>query len=372
MRILIPSIVDPSKSKGGAWTAARGLLSAIRIALPDASVEWLALPDIPRMEHRLRQAGAIAAAFTDERVPAKVRFTMDGEFRQRLARRLADVRPDLVMVNGSDLLWVLDEIPSHVPAVMIFNNVEHELYETQVRAYQRFPLLGHLLRRDLRALERAETSLLSRIPGAIFFSVADRSWAVRRKPDLDSILTPPVFDYEVRPRNRGKTQKKVLGMLADFTWWPNKRDLSWLCDNVLPAVEDRVELHLWGRGSERAAKGSTPLVAHGFVDDPRDAFEASDIMIAPAQSGAGVKVKVAEALFNRVPVIATPAAVRGLDLPRPGPVRVCADASEWISFLRSPGLEDLVATPVTDEAAFQFEPESLHSSLREFLTRMVS
>src|SRR5688500_6955970 len=109
MRILIPSIVDPSKSKGGAWTAARGLLHAIRIAVPEASVEWLALPDMPRIEHRVRQSAALAAAFSDERAPAKVRFTMNRDLRRRLAQQLTEVRPNLVMVNGSDMLWVLDE-----------------------------------------------------------------------------------------------------------------------------------------------------------------------------------------------------------------------------------------------------------------------
>ena len=56
-------------------------------------------------------------------------------------------------------------------------------------------------------------------------------------------------------------------------------------------------------------------------------------MIAPIVDGAGVKVKVAEALYNRVPIAATSFAVRGLPLHTRSAIRICDSPQDWIAFL---------------------------------------
>jgi hypothetical protein len=110
--------------------------------------------------------------------------------------------------------------------------------------------------------------------------------------------------------------------------------------------------------------------AHGFVDDPRDAFSACDIMIAPIIDGAGIKVKVAEALYNGVPVVATPFAVKGLPTGSSTAVRVCDTAPEWIAFLSSG--EAICHAGRTVDAYLQeaFSLPTAAGLLRDFLNPM--
>lgn len=59
-------------------------------------------------------------------------------------------------------------------------------------------------------------------------------------------------------------------------------------------------------------------------------------MICPTFSGGGVSIKLAEAIYNGMPVLARPFPVRGVQLPPDPAIGVLDRACEWVSFLRSP------------------------------------
>jgi hypothetical protein len=103
------------------------------------------------------------------------------------------------------------------------------------------------------------------------------------------------------------------GFLAHFEWWPNRVALEWLLRDVLPRVVRRdLRLDLFGAGSTRFVNADSRIVAQGFVEDVARVFATSDVMLCPTHTGAGVNVKFAEALCNRVPVLGTRVAARGL------------------------------------------------------------
>ncbi len=103
--------------------------------------------------------------------------------------------------------------------------------------------------------------------------------------------------------------------------WSRKENLSgllWFVDNVLPYLKSRLHFFLIGSGLEKkmaerlAGKGFEVL---GFVEDPIKIIARTQALIAPLFKGAGVKVKVIDALSIGTSVIGTEVAFEGIECP---------------------------------------------------------
>ena len=364
----MPSIVDPAEARGGGWTVTRGLIEAIHAALPEAEINCIAHPAPDRGSHLLRQLTGVTRSALGDELPAKGLFTRTRKFRNRLANALAHELPDLVIINGADLFWVLDALPQDLPVVAVAQNIEQDLYARQVAlAIKKWPPLARILESDLQKLRQYEWDGMKRAGRVIFLSEEDRSVAVNACPGIASRVIPPVFDYEPASREVKIRDRIRIGMFADFTWWPNKLSLDWFMTEVWPSVTSNVELHLIGYGSEDAARGEGRTVSHGIVRHARDAFPMCDFMIAPIVDGAGVKVKVAEALYNRVPIAATSFAVRGLPLQARSAVSIFDSPGDWIAFLNGDATRSLANRTVPLETAAWFSTRRVADLLGKFL-----
>jgi len=157
-------------------------------------------------------------------------------------------------------------------------------------------------------------------------------------PGLDALVVPPVFDYAPgqRPAAREPGGGLQIGFPANFDWWPNREGLRWFLREVFPYLGDGAQLHLFGEACDGAAPRHPRIVAHGFLPVVQEVWMACDFIVCPIFSGGGVNVKLAEAVYNGTPVLASTFAARGLPL-KPDPCLILLDsAAEWINFLRSP------------------------------------
>ena len=100
-------------------------------------------------------------------------------------------------------------------------------------------------------------------------------------------------------------------------------------------------------------------------------WDQVDIMICPVRTGAGVNIKLAESLYNRMPVLATTHALRGLDCqPRSG-LAIIDSAEEWAAFLNS-SQADLLATQLpSEELSRQFAADRHIGKLENFIGEVV-
>ena len=373
MRILMPSIVDPAEVRGGAWTVTRGLIAAIRLAWPRCVIECMSLKALGPTRHAIRQGVSVAASITFGGLPAKMRFTRTGSMQRSVLSAIAASPPDLILINGSDLMWLIDELPPGIPVAVVAHNLEQDLYSRRIAALGKLrPLASLLLANDFRRLGAREARGLEQAEAVIFLSEEDRREAGKYVRTPRVAVLPPVFDYEPRARAPRKEGRLSLGMFADFRWWPNRVSLDWFLEAVWPSVGDRCHLHLMGSGSDTLSSGIRNTTSHGFISDPRDAFAMCDLMIAPIIDGAGIKVKVAEAMYNGVPIVATPFALRGLPSEPVSSVKVCDGRDEWIAFLSSGDAWLLADETVTPATAGMFSVSSVAPIIQELLGGMTN
>src|SRR5262249_18906831 len=125
--------------------------------------------------HSVRQAASIARSLVYP-MPAKAAYTFSRNFRDRVMKRVNREHFDLVIINGSDLLWLDAILPHAIPRLLIVHNIEHLLLAAQAATLERsFLPLQPILRWECRRMERFETAGIRSVKNAIFLSSFDAS-----------------------------------------------------------------------------------------------------------------------------------------------------------------------------------------------------
>jgi hypothetical protein len=324
-----------------------------------------------RPVHWLRNLRAMLRAVVSP-VPAKVLRFKSAGFEHRLAALLARDHFDLVLVSGIEMLWCRPLIQHRAALVYLSHNLEADLYRRQLN---RLPRWLPFARHDADKLEVFEHREVNRVDAVIAISPCEREVLSKLAPGIPMFSVPPTFSYE--PWKGAQADLPAadglpirLGFLGNFSWWPNRSAVDWFLAQVWPETPEHFELHLFGRGSEHMAQAPR-VVGHGFVDRLADVWEQVQIMIQPVLVGNGLNIKVAEAAYNRRPMIATQAAIDGFGF-EPDPAIVIADsAEEWISFLRGEGPCDLLHRQVSPVNAEHFDSRRNADRLARFIGPVV-
>jgi hypothetical protein len=300
-------------------------------------------------------------------LPAKALFARRRELQVRIREAIRSRRYDIAVLNGGDMLWVLDELPPRMPTVLVAHNLEHRLLEQQLADHL---ILGPLFRRETVKQRRYELEGFSRVCGVLFVSAAEMVWSIEQVPEIRALHVPPLFMQSPAGRTLQRKDRLRLGYLADFAWWPNCRNWLWLMDEVLSRVRRSVEVHVFGRHSDGIAPRDG-VVVHGMVSDLKAVWNQVDFMVCPIRAGAGVSIKVAESLYNRMPVLATPQAVRGFACASGAGLAVIDRAEAWAAFLDSPDADQLAAEAPSEELRGQFSLDRHVEPLDQFIEDVV-
>jgi len=297
----------------------------------------------PRMPHRLRQVLSLArAAFSP--YPAKALFHMPPGILPRLARRIAAVSPDIIVISSADLLFCR-AVTGDVPTVVVAHNIEQALYAAQVdAAARRLPLARPFLTADLRKLQKMETEGLEAACTILAVSTADAAWFERHGIATPVFVLPPTFAGPLPAHRRPPPSRPLrLALIAKLSWWPNRLGCEWLIRDVMTKLPPGVaELHVYGPGSQAVDDPARGVHGHGFVERLSDVWADNHISVCPIDQGSGVNVKLVESLVNGMPVLTTTFGLRGLPPFGCDPaVHVCDGADAWIEFLRSGAAESL-------------------------------
>lgn len=114
----------------------------------------------------------------------------------------------------------------------------------------------------------------------------------------------------------------------------NYEGCLWFFENVAPLIDKPTTFKIVGRMfPKEKLVNKNPLIkveVLGFVDDPYDILTKSTALVTPLFQGAGIKVKVIEALACGVPVIGTDIAFEGLPKQFSGFMRLCEKPQQYV------------------------------------------
>ena len=197
------------------------------------------------------------------------------------------------------------------PVVLRVQNVESQLWRMVARIK---PRLAWLARREARYMAAHEARAVARTTTTIALTDHDGcilggalGMAARRIR-----IIPPPF-----PSPLSMTEEPLEGdpaiVLVAGGWLPNRDSTRWFFASIWDEIKHLMpgaQIHVFG--------GKTPntAAAVNWERAPSDSitlFRRGTILVVPLRVASGIRMKILEAWARRVPVVATPEAVSGLD-----------------------------------------------------------
>ena len=242
----------------------------------------------------LAERGRVAAIA--RRDPPWVVGSEVAEARRALPRLVRAWRPDVVQLEFLAMARYASAVGETRPAtVLVHHDAAPDGRDAPTSAWARHA-------------RRALTS----VDALVVFSEEDRRRSVGLGPERIHVIRPGI---DLPPPAEGPGRGIVF--VGSFAHAPNLEAALRLAREIHPRVRSRLpdaELTLVGADPPAGLAGLPGVVATGRVADAAAFVNAAAVVAAPLASGAGVRIKVLDALARGRPLVATTRAVEGLEL----------------------------------------------------------
>lgn len=322
MRILVVTPSPPHPTRGGAAIRNWHLIAAARAA--GHHVEVLTFdtgtdgaPSAPRRSLPARAAGLLFA-----REPDLVRRLGAADLRPHVAEAIERGRIDLVQIEGLEM-W--PSLPArHGRTIYDAHNAEATLQSRAARQAWRDRDLPRAAYSALqsRALRRYEAAVLRRADATIAVSPADAAALRRLAPERAIDLVPIGVDTAYYAPGLAAPPEAVFDVLFTGTmdYRANADAAGWFLRAVWPRIRSAnadARLGIVGHRPGRSLlryDGRDGVTVTGAVGDDRPYMAGAKVYVLPIRFGAGVRVKLLNAMAMGCAIVTTPAGAEGVDV----------------------------------------------------------
>jgi hypothetical protein len=179
--------------------------------------------------------------------------------------------------------------------ILVAHNIESHLSEDKLNSrYIRW------LYNVKSRLERYENNIFKAASAVICISSLERD--IIRQCNSRVIQVLPSFGHAAIDTIESEIPR--FGFIGPESWAPNKRTVNRLISKCFPKVVRHFEFVLAGAGWESLRISSSQKFRNlGFIDEVDDFWRNIDVLLAPTQQGAGVNIKICEAIYHGIIVI---------------------------------------------------------------------
>lgn len=237
---------------------------------------------------------------------------------EAVVKRLEQSDIDLVHIESFYLMPNLPEtLP--VPVVLAEQTVEYLAYESYAKDSGR-KLLKPFLYADVNKIKKWERHFWLKSDRVVAVSSEDKSLIERLEPKVKPVgVVANGVDVDYFDATGKKLPKEpTVLFVGNYSWLPNVQAVKYLVEKVWPRIlKAKPEAKLLIAGyrptkeilSYKRIKGIKVL---GPVEDVREVYKKSHLLLAPVFWGKGTRLKVLEAMASKTPVVSTPEAIEGI------------------------------------------------------------
>jgi len=348
-------------------------------ALRDVGVEnWV----VQRPASHVREVAAAVAADPAVLAAAAVVPVRALEMRifwlglRGLAERAAsEWRPDVAVVGHDMAAGWARGLPGSVPAVLTLHNLTWHWYRSRARR-SRQPA-ATVLRAEAARYRRYLLAQLPRYSAAVAVSTIEAE-ELRRTVETPVSVIPTGVDTQAlrpAPEQEGPPRLVFTGTLG---YPPNSEGIRWFADHVWPEVRRHVpdvQLDVVGRDpppsvQELGHREGINMIGPVPVMDPY--FARAHAVVVPILTGAGIRVKIVEAMAAGRAVVSTSLGWEGLPHVQPDRHLLVADdpiefAMAAVRLLEQPDLRHRIARDARLLAERQYDWRRLGDEQEEVL-----
>jgi glycosyltransferase involved in cell wall biosynthesis len=300
--------------------------------LRDAGAEnWVAVRPASPVEETLRAVAAdprvLAAAVTSPVRALEMRVFWT-RLRDLIHRAVEEWRPDVAVVGHDMATGWARGLPPALPALVTLHNLTWQWYLSRARRASGLHAL--LLRAEAARYRHYLLRQLPRFAAAACVSTNEASELASVYSGRIETIPTGVDTQLLAPAPEQDGPPRVL-FTGTLSYPPNSQGIRWFAEEVWPAVTRDLpdaRLEVVGRGptAEVLALGERPgITVVGPVPLMDPYFAHAHVVVVPILTGAGIRVKIVEAMANGRAIVSTSLGWEGLPDVLPGEHLLAAD-----------------------------------------------
>lgn len=227
---------------------------------------------------------------------------------------------DYVYLNRPDLANIyIAGLRCHTSAKIIYQG--HDLHH--LRLHRQFELSKDIkIYREANKLKLIEQSVLPKVDVVTFFS--DTEVDIVKEMNLGCRITDniPLYIFDIKAKqciNYHSKERRGLLFVGGYKHLPNIDAALWFSKEVLPLIRQTIpelKLHLVGSSVPKEIQdlSGSNIIVHGYLSDDslNRLYQEMRVCVVPLRCGAGIKGKILESIYNKVPVVTTSIGAEGI------------------------------------------------------------
>lgn len=280
-------------------------------------------------------------------------------------------KPDLIVLEWTEIVLLVDYIKCffpNIPIVAIEEDVAYLGYERKV-SFASKGVLKRLAYQHYKKLKELELNALNKVNIVITNNSKDSRLLIKDGIDKKKIFMWNVFYHNMLECNRSLKKSEIL-FFGAMDRPENYLSAIWFIEKVMPLITDLdVSFIVLGSNPPKKLrlKQSERIIVTGFVKKLEPYFEKSMCLVAPLILGAGVKVKILEALTSGIPILTNSIGIEGIDAVNGREYFHCESPQDYERIIRKIYNDEINSNEIGKNAkAFMRQNYSLENSALRF------
>ncbi|MBN1464039.1 MAG: glycosyltransferase family 4 protein [Paludibacteraceae bacterium] len=238
------------------------------------------------------------------------------------ATHLAQIKyyyPDIVILAWVQTGFIIDKIKTIYPNAFFIVTAEdiwfQAVYRFMVGASN--PFLFFIFKGQYNVTKQAEIKIWKKCNMVLCNNVKDKNMIIQSGVNINNVLrVNPYFEakYHIRPNLNSKT----ILFYGNLKRRENHLSAVWFINNVFTNIiskDSTIKFILAGAQPHQELLNykSNNIEITGFLQNTDAVFQKASIFVAPLKFGAGIKIKVLEAMSAGLPVITNTIGIEGID-----------------------------------------------------------
>ncbi len=204
-----------------------------------------------------------------------------------------------------------------IPKGLRLHNIEWMIWKRYANNLKSGPRRSYL-NRQAELLKTAERDLYPQMDVCFAITDKERERALELAPEANVVVASAGVNMDEWSPEAGINRNPgELAIATNFNWIHNVDGLRWFIDEVLTRVRPKVpgvRLSVMGTNTPQWLADYEYLGVRneGFVDRVQPYLSRASIYIAPLFVGAGIRIKILEAMAMEMPVVATSVSAEGI------------------------------------------------------------